>query len=106
MESISISVMDKARVESQERSGLVLRKPYAPAFGFKNTQALPQRVKACSVSGFALLSYGEEPCPLRLQTVFSTQKPSQNRSTDFAWAKPACFRCTQSDPKHLLLSLI
>jgi len=38
----------------------------------ENTQALPQRVKACSVSGCALLSYGEEPCPLRLQTVFST----------------------------------
>jgi hypothetical protein len=38
----------------------------------ENTQPLPQRVKACSVSGFALLSYGEEPCPLRLQTVFST----------------------------------
>jgi hypothetical protein len=37
----------------------------------ENTQALPQRVKACSVSGFALLSFGEEPCPLRLQTVFS-----------------------------------
>jgi hypothetical protein len=38
----------------------------------ENTQALPQRVKACSVSGSALLSFGEEPCPLRLQTVFST----------------------------------
>jgi len=38
----------------------------------ENTQALPQRVKVCSVSGFALLSCGEEPCPLRLQTVFST----------------------------------
>ena len=32
--SILISVMDKTRVESQERSGWVLRKPYAPAFGF------------------------------------------------------------------------
>jgi len=38
----------------------------------ENTQPLPQRVKACSVSGSALLSCGEEPCPLRLQTVFST----------------------------------
>jgi hypothetical protein len=38
----------------------------------ENTQTLPQRVKACSVSGSALLSCGEEPCPLRLQTVFST----------------------------------
>jgi hypothetical protein len=37
----------------------------------ENTQAWPQRVKVCSVSGCALLSYGEEPCPLRLQTVFS-----------------------------------
>ena len=55
-ESISISVMDKARVESQERSDWVLRKPYAPAFGFKNTHLLPQRGKKCSVSGFALLS--------------------------------------------------
>jgi len=27
--------MDKARVESQEKSGWVLRKPYALAFGFK-----------------------------------------------------------------------
>jgi len=64
--------MDKTRVESQERSGWVLRKPYAPAFGFKNTHLLPQRGKKCSVSGFALLSYGEEPCPLSLQTVFSS----------------------------------
>jgi len=38
----------------------------------ENMQPLPQRVKACSVSGSALLSGGEEPCPLRLQTVFST----------------------------------
>ena len=68
---IPVSVMDKTPVESQERSGWVLRKPYALAFGFKNTQPLPQRVKVCSVSGFALLSYGEEPCPLRLQTVLS-----------------------------------
>jgi hypothetical protein len=36
----------------------------------ENTQALSQRVKVCSVSGSALLSYGEETCPLRLQTVF------------------------------------
>ena len=53
--------------------------------------------KRCSVSGSALLSNREEPCPLRLQTVFSTQKPSQNRNTDFAGAKAACFRCTQPD---------
>jgi len=44
--------------------------------------------------GFRLsspLPFVEEPCPLRLQTVFSTQKPSQNKSTDFAGAKVACF---------------
>jgi hypothetical protein len=34
----------------------VLRKPFAPAFGFKNTQVFPRRAKTCSVSGFALLS--------------------------------------------------
>jgi hypothetical protein len=33
---------------------------------------LPQRGKKCSVLGFALLSYGEELCPLTLQTVFSS----------------------------------
>ena len=37
--------------------------------GSENTQLLPQRVKSCSVSGFALLF--EEPCPLSLQTAFS-----------------------------------
>ncbi len=37
----------------------------------ENTPLLPQRVKSGSVSGSALLSFGEEPCPLRLQTVFS-----------------------------------
>jgi hypothetical protein len=71
-------------MESQERSGWVMRKPYAPAFGFKNTHLLPQQGKKCSVPGFALLSCGEEPCPLRLQTVFSTHKPSQSLGTDFA----------------------
>jgi hypothetical protein len=52
------------------------------------------------ILGFRLrspLPSGEEPCPLRLQTVFFTHKPSQNRGTDFAGAKPACFRCTQPD---------
>ncbi len=71
--------------------GQWVRKPFAPAFGFKNTHLFPQRGKRCSVSGSALLSSGEEPCPLRLQTVFSTQKPSQKRSADFAGAKVACF---------------
>jgi hypothetical protein len=65
-------MIDKTRVKPQERSGWVLRKPYAPAFGFKNAHLLPQRGKKCSVSGFTLLSFGEEPCPLRLQTVFSS----------------------------------
>jgi hypothetical protein len=37
---------------------------------FKNTQSFPQRGKASSVSGFALLLV-EEPCPLSLQTVLS-----------------------------------
>jgi len=46
----------------------------------------------------------EEPCTLRLQTVFFTHKPSQNRGTDFAGAKPACFRYTQPDLLHILLS--
>jgi hypothetical protein len=64
--SISISVMGKTMMEFQERSGWVLRKPYAPAFGFKNTHFLPQRGKKCSVSGFTLLSFREEPCPLSL----------------------------------------
>jgi hypothetical protein len=53
---ISIFLMDKDRVEYQKRSGWVLRKPFAPAFGFKNTQVFPRRAKTCSVSGFALLS--------------------------------------------------
>ena len=142
-------------MESQERSGWVLRKPFAQAFGFKNTHLFPLRAprrgnsfafplptlallrlrlsaspsragpsllpcdqggipplqpplicvhleghksgKRYSVSGSALLSSGEEPCPLRLQTVFSTQKPSQIIGADFAGAKAACFRCTQPD---------
>jgi len=40
--------------------------------GIKNTLVLPQRVKTSSISGLALLSKGEEPCPFGLQTVFST----------------------------------
>jgi hypothetical protein len=42
-ESILISVVDKTRLKSQERSGWVLKKPFAPAFGFKNTPLFPQR---------------------------------------------------------------
>ncbi len=68
-----------------------------------NTPLLPQRGKKGSVSGFALLSYGEEPCPLRLQTVFFIHKPSQNKGIDLAGAKPAFFRCIQSDLLYLLL---
>ena len=93
------SMMDNTRLEFQERSGVVLRKLYAPAFGFKNTHLLPQRGKKCSVSGSALLSYGEEPCPLCLQTVFSTQKPSLTMVMDHAGAKAARFRYTQPDLK-------
>jgi hypothetical protein len=64
-------VIDRARVvESQKRSGQLLRKQYAPASGFKNTHLFPQRGKRYWVSGFAPLSSGEEPCSLRLQTVF------------------------------------
>jgi hypothetical protein len=50
--------------------------------------------------GFRLRSpllLGEEPCPLSLQTVFFTHKPSQSMGTDFAGAKSACFRYTQPD---------
>jgi hypothetical protein len=52
-------MMYKTMAESQERSGWVLRKPYSPAFGFKNTPLLPQQGKRDSVSGFALLSHLE-----------------------------------------------
>jgi hypothetical protein len=40
---------------------------------FKNTLVLPQRVETNSVSGLTLLF--EEPCPLGLQTVFSSIQP-------------------------------
>jgi hypothetical protein len=72
--------MDKARVESQERSGWVLRKPYAPAFGFKKHAGFSPASK--NLLGFRLrspLPFVEEPCPLSLQTVFFTHKPSQDR---------------------------
>jgi hypothetical protein len=81
-ESISISVMDKIRVESQKRSGWVLRKPYAPAYGFKKHASFaPARQKRLGFRLRSPLPSGEEPCPLRLQTVFYTHKPSQNRDT-------------------------
>ncbi|MCL5071820.1 MAG: hypothetical protein M1308_13155, partial [Actinobacteria bacterium] len=41
---------------------------------FKNTQAFPQRVKASSVSGFALLPE-EEPCPLKPSNGFLNTHP-------------------------------
>jgi len=41
---------------------------------FKNTQAFPRRVKACSVSGFALLLQ-EEPCPLKPSNGFLNTYP-------------------------------
>jgi hypothetical protein len=64
-ESISISVMDKDRVESQKRSGWVLRKPYATAFGFqKHASFSPARKK---MLGFRLrsplLRRGTVPAP-------------------------------------------
>jgi hypothetical protein len=41
--------MDKARVQSLERSGWVLRKPYAPAYGFqKHASFAPARKKRLS----------------------------------------------------------
>jgi hypothetical protein len=59
----------------------VERKPFEgklrPAW-LKNTPLLPQRVKSGSVSGLTLLF--EEPCPLSLQTVFSANRPSQNKN--------------------------
>jgi len=58
----------------------------------KHASFSPARKK---ILGFRLRSpllFGEEPCPLRLQTVFSTLKPPQNRETDIAGAKVACFR--------------
>jgi len=63
--SILISVTDKARAESQERSGWVLRKPYAPAFGFKKHASFsPARQKRL---GFRLrsplLRRGTVPAP-------------------------------------------
>jgi len=147
--------MEKTWEESQGRSGWVLRKPYAPAFGFKkhasfaptrtlegeqlrfppsNARLTPLTAPCLPFSGskgtyplgfptdlcplrrpqirqkrlgFRLrspLPSREEPCTLRLQTVFFTHKPSQNRGTDFAGAKPACFRYTQPDLLHILLS--
>jgi hypothetical protein len=62
-----------------------------------------------SLLGFRLrspLPFVEEPCPLRLQTVFYTQKPSQNKNTNLAGAKAACFRSTQSDLQYILLTRI
>jgi hypothetical protein len=63
----------------------------------KHASFPPARQKRLGFRLRSPLPSGEEPCPLRLQTVFFTHKPSQNRGTDFAGAKPACFRCIQSD---------
>ncbi len=46
------------------------RKPFAPAFGYKNTLHLPQRGKRGSVSGFALLSFWRGTVPAPPSNVF------------------------------------
>ena len=43
----------------------------AQAIWFQNTLLLPRRVKSNSDQGFALLSSGEQPCPLSLSHGFS-----------------------------------
>ncbi|KKN07805.1 hypothetical protein LCGC14_1063220 [marine sediment metagenome] len=52
----------------------------AQAIWLKNTLLLPQRVKSNSDQGFALLSSGEEPCPLSLSHGFFTIQPSPSVS--------------------------
>jgi len=56
----------------------------------------PQISKSCSVSGFALLSCGEEPCLLSLQTVFHPLAFADNLYN--RWGKSAC-----SKPQHVTL---
>ncbi len=74
--------MNKTRLEPEERSGWVLRKPFTPAFGLKKHASFaPARQKRLGFRLRSPLPSGEEPCPLRLQTVFFTQNPSQNRDT-------------------------
>jgi hypothetical protein len=62
---MSISVMRKARLEFQERSGWVLRKPYASAFGFKKHAGFSPASK--NLLGFRLrsplLRRGTMPAP-------------------------------------------
>ncbi|HEA64912.1 MAG TPA: hypothetical protein ENI02_02085 [Candidatus Aminicenantes bacterium] len=43
---------------------------------------MPQRVKSNSDQGFALLSSGEEPCPLSLSHGFSPYSHRQARAPD------------------------
>ncbi len=53
----------------------------AQVIWFQNTLLLPQRVKSNSDQGFALLSFGEEPCPLSLSHGFFTIQPSPREGT-------------------------
>jgi len=47
---------------------------------------LPQRVKSNSDQGFALLSFGEEPCPLSLSHGFFTIQPLPSEGTQLCRA--------------------
>jgi len=58
----------------------------------ENTQALPQRGKACSVSGFALLS-GRGTMPAQPSNGFLTTQPPPTMQK----IKPACFRSIHPD---------
>jgi len=64
----------KYRMKSQSR---IFRDEYNisdQAGCFEDTQALSRRAKACSISGFVLLS-GKEPCPLSLPYGFLSTQP-------------------------------
>jgi hypothetical protein len=56
-----------------------MRVKKAQAIWLKNTLLLPQRVKSNSDQGFALLSFGEKPCPLSLSHGFFTIQPSPSK---------------------------
>jgi hypothetical protein len=58
----------------------------AQAIWLHNTLLLPQRAKSNSDQGFALLSFGEEPCPLSLSHGFFTIQPSPSTGRE----KSAC----------------
>jgi hypothetical protein len=58
----------------------------------KHASFAPARQKRLGFRLRSPLPSGEEPCPLRLQTVFLIQKPSQDLRTDFAGQKLRVFR--------------